>query len=93
MRCCIGTIFTPPTINSEAEIHASIIANFSPPFVQPSALESAAERLLQLYPDVPALGSPFNTGNETFGLSSQFKRAAALRMFLPRHLYLTSILM
>jgi hypothetical protein len=41
-------------------------------------LDDAVDKLLQLYPDIPALGSPFDTGNETFGLSSQFKRAAAL---------------
>ena len=34
--------------------------------------------ILQMYPDDPAVGSPFGTGNETFGLSSQFKRAAAI---------------
>lgn len=34
--------------------------------------------MLKLYPDVAALGSPFGTGNETFGLSSQFKRASAI---------------
>ncbi|KIK65979.1 hypothetical protein GYMLUDRAFT_158288 [Collybiopsis luxurians FD-317 M1] len=58
-----------------------IVANFSPPAV-PSVteaqLEAAADRLLELYPDIPALGSPFNTGNETFGLSQGFKRAAAI---------------
>ncbi|KAI3602599.1 extracellular triacylglycerol lipase precursor [Moniliophthora roreri] len=37
-----------------------------------------ADQLLQLYPDVPALGSPFDTGNETFGLNSQYKRSAAI---------------
>ena len=34
--------------------------------------------LLELYPDDPALGCPFGTGNETFGLSSQYKRSAAM---------------
>ena len=34
--------------------------------------------ILQMYTDDPAVGSPFGTGNETFGLSSQFKRAAAI---------------
>ena len=33
---------------------------------------------MQLYPDDPALGSPFGTGNETFGISSQYKRVAAI---------------
>jgi carboxylesterase type B len=73
-----GTLFIPTTINSEQQVHDFIIANFSPPIVQPSALQSTADRLLQLYPDVPALGSPFNTGNDTFGLSPEFKRASAL---------------
>ena len=39
----------------------------------------AVDKLLDLYPDVPALGSPFGTGNNTFGLSSQYKRASAIR--------------
>ncbi|KAF9457905.1 esterase 1 [Collybia nuda] len=73
-----GTLFTPITLTSEDLIRQSIIANFSPPIVAESKLESTADRLLQLYPDIPALGSPFNTGNETFGLNSNFKRAAAL---------------
>ncbi|KAK7040283.1 hypothetical protein VNI00_009750 [Paramarasmius palmivorus] len=42
------------------------------------ALQAAADRILQLYPNVPALGSPFRTGNETFGLSPEYKRAAAI---------------
>ncbi|KAJ3574887.1 hypothetical protein NP233_g1456 [Leucocoprinus birnbaumii] len=74
-----GTVFIPTTINSEAMIHEFIVANFSPPIVQPAALQKATDKLLELYPDVPALGSPFNTGNDTFGLSSQFKRASAIQ--------------
>jgi hypothetical protein len=34
--------------------------------------------LLELYPNIPALGCPFNTGNDTFGISPVFKQAAAL---------------
>lgn len=59
-----------------------LITNFSPPAVpsvSETQLENATMRLLELYPDVPALGSPFNTGNDTFGLSSGYKRVAALR--------------
>lgn len=78
-----GTAFTMQTISSEAQLHETIIANFSPPVVPQSDLFRTADKLLELYPDVPALGCPFNTGNETFGLSSQFKRAAALCEFLP----------
>jgi hypothetical protein len=43
-----------------------------------SALEAATNTLLELYPDIPALGCPFNTGNNTFGISPIFKQAAAL---------------
>jgi acetylcholinesterase len=77
-----GTAFTPPTANYTTElIREIIVANLTPPAV-PSVteaqLEAATTRLLELYPDVPALGSPFNTGNDTFGLSPGYKRAAAL---------------
>jgi hypothetical protein len=75
-----GTFFTPTTLNSEQQIHEYLIANFSPPLVPLTQLEHAANRILELYPDDPAVGSPFNTGNETFGLSSSFKRASAICM-------------
>ena len=55
-----------------AELPFANISNFPPSFL----VDEAA--LLALYPDDPAQGSPFGTGNETFGLSSQFKRAAAV---------------
>jgi acetylcholinesterase len=35
-------------------------------------------KLLELYPDDLALGCPFGTGNDTFGRSAAWKRAAAL---------------
>ena len=90
----IGTGFTTPfTQNYTTKlIKEIIIANFSPPAV-PSVteaqLDAAATRLLELYPDVPALGSPFNTGNETFGLSPGFKRAAALSEY---HIHFRNLL-
>jgi len=73
-----GTVFVPTDINSTQEIRDFIIAQFTPSPLGPQSLSSAADRLLQLYPDIPALGSPFGTGNETFGLSSQYKRVSAL---------------
>ncbi|KAJ6584090.1 esterase 1 [Mycena vulgaris] len=72
-----GTAFVPQVINSTDQIFGSIFAMYSPS-ISPATLQSSVLTLLQLYPDIPALGSPFNTGNETFGLSSQFKRASAL---------------
>ncbi|KAG9225691.1 hypothetical protein CCMSSC00406_0007548 [Pleurotus cornucopiae] len=41
-------------------------------------IEEVVDKLMELYPDIPALGSPYNTGNETFGLSSQYKRLGSL---------------
>ncbi|KAJ7127849.1 esterase 1 [Mycena epipterygia] len=73
-----GTFFTTPLISSTDMIRASLISNYTSPQVSPQMLISAVDKLLELYPDVPALGSPFNTGNETFGLSSQYKRYAAI---------------
>ncbi|KAJ7652949.1 extracellular triacylglycerol lipase precursor [Mycena rosella] len=73
-----GTFFTTPLTNSTAMIRSYLISNYTSPAVAAEKLDSAVERLLQLYPDVPALGSPFNTGNDTFGLSSQYKRYSAI---------------
>ncbi|KAJ7614131.1 esterase 1 [Roridomyces roridus] len=72
-----GTIFTDPTVNSTEAIAEFLIAGASPS-ADPGKLNSSVARVLELYPDIAALGSPFGTGNETFGLSSQFKRAAAI---------------
>ncbi|KAH6896262.1 triacylglycerol lipase 3 [Coprinopsis sp. MPI-PUGE-AT-0042] len=47
--------------------------------LDPVKLNKTIDRLLELYPDIPALGSPFGTGNETFGLPSIYKRTSALQ--------------
>jgi hypothetical protein len=75
-------MFLPLTISSEEGIRQFITANYSPPLVPPTELDRAVNKLLELYPDIPALGSPYNTGDETFGLSSSFKRLSALSMYL-----------
>ena len=36
------------------------------------------QHILELYPDDPALGSPFGTGNDRFGAGAAYKRAAAI---------------
>ncbi|KAH9824141.1 carboxylesterase [Melampsora americana] len=42
------------------------------------AVDSSVFReVAKLYPDDPEVGSPFETGNKTFGLPSKFKRLAA----------------
>ncbi|KAL0945836.1 hypothetical protein HGRIS_012119 [Hohenbuehelia grisea] len=74
-----GTVFTPQTINNSQTIRNGIIANYSDPLTRlPVILEAAADKLLQLYPDDPTVGSPYGTGSNTFGLSSQCKRLASL---------------
>lgn len=75
--CDIGTIFIPQTTLTEADIRAALIFNLTPPLVPEDVLQSTVDRVLELYPDDPAVGSPFNTGNETFGMPG-FKRAAAI---------------
>ncbi|KAJ7576719.1 extracellular triacylglycerol lipase precursor [Mycena floridula] len=78
----IGPMFGLPTANYTSEvITASLLSNFSPPIagVKPSTLTASIAKVLELYPDDPALGSPFNTGNQTFGLSQGFKRIAAIQ--------------
>lgn len=41
-------------------------------------MQELLEPIWEFYPPSPAAGSPFNTGNETFGLSPTYKRHAAL---------------
>ncbi|TFY71592.1 hypothetical protein EVG20_g1429 [Dentipellis fragilis] len=69
-----GTLFTPERISSTGEIAAALLAVYlpAPPYIR------TINNLIALYPDDPAQGSPFFTGNETFGLSPVYKRAAAL---------------
>ncbi|KAE9397230.1 extracellular triacylglycerol lipase precursor [Gymnopus androsaceus JB14] len=77
-----GTVFTQPSYNYTTELIESVImANFSPPAVElvsESQVKKAVAQLVALYPDIPALGSPFNTGNDTFGLSPGYKRITAV---------------
>lgn len=59
-------------------IESYLISNYTSDKVSKGQITSVAQKLLELYPDVPSLGSPFNTGDETFNLSSQYKRYAAM---------------
>ncbi|KAJ7439517.1 esterase 1 [Mycena latifolia] len=73
-----GTIFTPNYAYDDMVINNFIMTNFSPPTTSSSDLKAAADTIVLNYPEDPAFGSPFNTGNETWGLSPQHKRAAAI---------------
>lgn len=74
-----GTLFVAASIAIEAsaEIADQINASFFP-CASSRQLQAATAQLLVLYPDIPALGCPFDTGNDTFGISPVFKQAAAL---------------
>ncbi|KAJ6481879.1 extracellular triacylglycerol lipase precursor, partial [Mycena sanguinolenta] len=74
-----GTLFVAASsaINSTAEIVDQLSTSFYP-CGSASALQNATDTLLELYPNIPALGCPFGTGNDTFGISPIFKQAAAL---------------
>ncbi|KAJ7326172.1 extracellular triacylglycerol lipase precursor [Mycena albidolilacea] len=74
-----GTLFVAASsaITSAAQIVDQLNTSFYP-CASASALQNATDTLLELYPNIPALGCPFNTGNDTFGISPVFKQAAAL---------------
>jgi acetylcholinesterase len=77
-----GTVFVDPTQNYTTDlVRNNLFTNFSTPFLETfekNKLNRAVERILELYPDDPSLGSPFGTGNNTFGLSPGFKRISAI---------------
>ncbi|RSH92324.1 hypothetical protein EHS25_008739 [Saitozyma podzolica] len=68
-----GTTFVPTAVSSEAQL--GLFVNVLEPIAPDNA---TLAQLLQLYPNDPTVGSPFGTGNETFGLSPVFKQAAAI---------------
>ncbi|KAJ7023146.1 extracellular triacylglycerol lipase precursor [Mycena alexandri] len=72
-----GTLFVDPSVNTTNALR-SYIASQLPGISDPVQLNSTINRMLELYPDIPSLGSPFGTGNDTFGLSNEWKRAAAI---------------
>ena len=55
-------------------------ANATPSPFGPDALKAAIDKVMSLYPDDPSAGSPFGTGNETFGTGPGYKREAAICM-------------
>uniref|UniRef100_A0A060T877 Carboxylic ester hydrolase n=1 Tax=Blastobotrys adeninivorans TaxID=409370 RepID=A0A060T877_BLAAD len=69
-----GTSSTFGNVNTTTEVELSVKSEY------PYITDDIVENLLQLYPDDPALGCPFNTGDlyskETYGL--QYKRGNAI---------------
>ncbi|KAF5352296.1 hypothetical protein D9758_011968 [Tetrapyrgos nigripes] len=77
-----GPVFVDPTPNyTSDQIRANLIANLSTPLLETTEkqkFDDTLNKTLELYPDDPALGSPFGTGNDTFGVSPGFKRISAI---------------
>ena len=74
-----GTLLTPRDFPTE-DIPIWLNANATPSPFGPDALKSAIDKVMSLYPDDPSAGSPFGTGNETFGTGPGYKREAAICM-------------
>ncbi|ORX40256.1 Alpha/Beta hydrolase protein [Kockovaella imperatae] len=68
-----GTIFVQTDTNSTQGV-VNQIEWLEP--VNPS--QASVDTLLELYSNVPALGCPYGTGNQTFGLNPQYKRIASM---------------
>ncbi|KAJ7465470.1 extracellular triacylglycerol lipase precursor [Mycena galericulata] len=78
-----GTLFIDNPIllaNTTVGVKETYVTQYSPPIPPETmdTLEAAVDTLLKLYPDIPALGSPYNTGNNTFGLGPEYKRSSAI---------------
>ncbi|KAF9484148.1 triacylglycerol lipase 3 [Pholiota conissans] len=71
-----GTLLTPQGTNSPNQINAVLTAIMTPS--ETANLGETVQEIDELYPDTPALGSPFGTGNNTFGLNGEFKRFASV---------------
>ncbi|WWC86721.1 uncharacterized protein L201_001599 [Kwoniella dendrophila CBS 6074] len=68
-----GTAFIPSFVNSTA-IALQLVDILEP--VDPS--NSTLAELFTVYPSDPSLGSPFDTGNQTFGFAPAHKQVAAI---------------
>ncbi|KAK0194651.1 Alpha/Beta hydrolase protein [Armillaria mellea] len=77
-----GTLGLSTTTNfTDENIKDFIQTTYSafPPYLSDSILD----QFLELYPDDPSLGSPYDTGNETFGLPVGWKRVASMSEYRP----------
>ena len=73
------TIFIPKDFQAK-DIAVWLNTNYTPSPLGPDALKAGMDKVISLYPDDPSAGSPFDTGNETFGTEPGFKRGSAISM-------------
>ncbi|KAF8217081.1 esterase 1 [Mycena galopus ATCC 62051] len=72
-----GTLFVDLSLTTIDDLRL-YIASQLPGISDLAQINTTINQMLELYPDDPALGSPFGTGNDTFGLSAEWKRGAAI---------------
>ena len=75
-------MFVPRDFQTE-DITTWLYSNYTPSPFGPGALRAGLDKILSLYPDDPSAGSPFGTGNQTFGAGPGFKRGNAISTVLP----------
>ncbi|TFK72801.1 alpha/beta-hydrolase [Pluteus cervinus] len=74
-----GTIFVKPQqLNSTDDLLSFLECDYLNRNATFFKNQTSISQLEKLYPDDPVLGSPYQTGVQTFFTGSQFKRAAAL---------------
>ncbi|OBZ76209.1 Lipase 2 [Grifola frondosa] len=76
-----GAFSAPKNASTDDDVRNWAYGLLSPVDVglpQPPDLALTMDALFALYPNDPALGSPYNTGNDTFGQGLEFKRAASM---------------
>jgi len=72
-----GTLFVPQDFQTK-DISIWLNANATPSPLGPDALTAGVDKVMSLYPDDPSAGSPFGTGNQTFGTGPGYKRTSAI---------------
>lgn len=73
-----GTLFAIQTKLSDEDLKDMLVIQHSPAITSQVGLNSTVDKILELYPDDPTIGSPYGTGAELFGLPSSYKRHASL---------------
>ena len=81
-----GTLLVRPNFQTD-DIAIWLNANYTPSPLGSNALTTGVDKVMSLYPDDPSAGSPFGTGNQTFGTGPGYKRASAIRTSSPSCLH------
>jgi carboxylesterase type B len=77
-----GTGFASQQPLTEKDLKAMLVAINASPGSSSMALEATTDKVLELYQEDPAVGSPYRTGDELFGLPASYKRHASIRKCL-----------